>query len=73
MRWEPPDLPLQTAASEAALKLVTMMRDSSLPATVQLSAVVQVLDRSAASELEERVAELESHHNIDDAEHTERL
>src|SRR5215213_11497562 len=41
---------LQTASSEAAAKLIAMMRDGSLPASVQLSAAIQILDRSATSE-----------------------
>jgi hypothetical protein len=50
---------LQQASSEASAKLITMMRDASLPANVQLSAAIQILDRSAASEIEQRVAALE--------------
>jgi len=58
---------LQTASSEAAAKLIAMMRDGSLPASVQLSAAIQILDRSATSELEERVAMLEDRRALSDA------
>ena len=58
---------LQQASSEAAAKLITMMRDGSLPASVQLAAAIQILDRSAASELEERVAALEDRRTLADA------
>lgn len=58
---------LQTASGEAATKLVALMRDSSLPASVQLAAAIQILDRSAASELEERVAALEDRRTLSDA------
>src|SRR5215470_940207 len=50
---------MQTAAGEAAAKLIMLMRDKTLPASVQLSAAIQILDRSASSELEERVQALE--------------
>lgn len=58
---------LQQASSEAAAKLITMMRDASIPASVQLTAAIQILDRSAASELEERVAALENRRTLADA------
>lgn len=58
---------LQQASSEAAAKLITMMRDASIPPSVQLAAAIQILDRSAASELEERVAALEDRRRLGDA------
>jgi len=58
---------LQQASSEAAAKLITMMRDANLPASVQLAATIQILDRSAASELEERVTALEDKRALSDA------
>lgn len=63
---------LQTASSEAAAKLIALMRDSEMPANVQLAAAVQILDRSAASELEERVAALEDRQTLSDSP-TERV
>ncbi len=50
---------IQRASEEAATRLVKLMRDENLPASVQLSILTQILDRSAASEIEERVAALE--------------
>lgn len=57
---------LQQASSEAAAKLITMMRDASIPASVQLTAAIQILDRLAASELEGRVAALEDRRTLAD-------
>jgi hypothetical protein len=63
---------LQQASSEASAKLITMMRDPSIPASVQLSAAIQILDRSASSEIEERVAALEERRSLSDVPTEER-
>jgi 1,6-anhydro-N-acetylmuramate kinase len=62
---------LQQASEEAAARLVMMMRDESLPASIKLAATVQVLDRSAASEIEERIASLEE--SLESGTQKERL
>jgi hypothetical protein len=64
---------MQTAAGEAAAKLITLMRDKTLPASVQLSAAIQILDRSASSEIEERVTALEDRRADERDDSTERL
>lgn len=50
---------LQQAAEEAAARLVMMMRNETLPPSIQFAATVQVLDRSELSEIEERIAAIE--------------
>ncbi len=64
---------LQTASTEAATKLIALMRDTELPASIQLAAAVQILDRSASSELEERIAALEEDRTTPDDVPAERL
>lgn len=64
---------LQTAAEEAAAKLIKLSREGSPKDNVQLAATIQILDRSASSELEERVNALEDSRVAEADAPTERL
>jgi hypothetical protein len=64
---------LQTAAEEAAAKLIKLSRDGTPKDNVQLAATIQILDRSASSELEERVNALEDSRVLQTDEPAERL